>query len=106
VNFDPSVGSEIKKIRPAVVINDDALGKLPQRIVVPVTDWKPKYSNYPWFVHLMPTPQNGLGKESGADAFQVKSIDERRLISEAGEITNQEAERIAAAVALCVQYKP
>jgi len=30
VNFDPTVGAEIKKIRPAVVISSDGVGKLPK----------------------------------------------------------------------------
>ena len=29
INLDPTVGSEIKKTRPAVIVSDDALGKLP-----------------------------------------------------------------------------
>jgi mRNA-degrading endonuclease toxin of MazEF toxin-antitoxin module len=44
VNFDPSVGSEQQKTRPAVVASVPSVGKLPLRIVVPVTDWKPQYS--------------------------------------------------------------
>jgi mRNA interferase MazF len=52
INFDPSVGAEIQKLRPAVVVSDDAIGKLPLRIVVPITDWQPNFANYPWFVPL------------------------------------------------------
>jgi mRNA interferase MazF len=40
INLDPTLGAEIKKIRPAVIVNDDALGKLPLKIIVPITDWK------------------------------------------------------------------
>ena len=57
VRFDPSVGAEITKIRPAVVISENAIGKLPLRIVVPVTDWKSNYGTYPWFVKVEP---NGI----------------------------------------------
>src|SRR5680860_1453462 len=35
----PSVGAEIRKIRPAVVISSDAVGRLPIKIVAPVTEW-------------------------------------------------------------------
>lgn len=38
VSFDPSLGAEIRKVRPAVVINIDEMGRLPLRIVVPITD--------------------------------------------------------------------
>lgn len=29
INLDPTVGAEIQKVRPAVIVNDNALGKLP-----------------------------------------------------------------------------
>jgi mRNA interferase MazF len=39
INLDPTVGSEIKKTRPAVIVNDDAIGILPLRVIVPITAW-------------------------------------------------------------------
>lgn len=47
VQFDPQVGEEIGKIRPAVVVSISSVGRLPLRIVVPITDWKVRYANYP-----------------------------------------------------------
>jgi mRNA interferase MazF len=55
IDFDPSVGAEIQKIRPTLVVGLDSIGRLPLRIVVPITDWKPQYSNFPWFVFLIST---------------------------------------------------
>ncbi len=40
INLDPTVGAEIKKTRQPIIVNDNALGKLPLKIIVPVTDWK------------------------------------------------------------------
>ena len=40
VNLDPTIGAEIKKIRPVIVISSDAVGKLPLKLVVPITEWK------------------------------------------------------------------
>ena len=40
VRFDPSAGAEIRKVRPAVVVNLDAIGHLLLRIVVPVGEEK------------------------------------------------------------------
>ena len=40
VNLDPTIGAEIKKIRPVVIVNDNALGKLPLKVIIPITDWK------------------------------------------------------------------
>ena len=102
VDFDPSVGAEINKLRPAVVINEDSIGRLPLRMVVPITDWKPHYSQLPWLVNLPASAANGLAKDSGADAFQTKSVSVQRLIRSIGRITNSQADDIASAVALCV----
>jgi mRNA interferase MazF len=44
VNFDPTVGAEIKKVRPAVVISSDSVGKLPIKLIAPITDWKTYFS--------------------------------------------------------------
>jgi len=38
VNLDPTVGSEIRKTRPAIIVNDDGVGLLPLRVIVPLTD--------------------------------------------------------------------
>ena len=80
VNLDPTIGSEIQKKRPAVIVNDDALGKLPLKIVVPLTDWKEPYTQAPWTVKISPDAQNGLSKDSAADCFQIRSVSEERLI--------------------------
>lgn len=33
INLDPTLGAEIKKTRPAVIVNDDTLGRLPLKII-------------------------------------------------------------------------
>jgi mRNA interferase MazF len=103
VRFDPSVGSEIRKVRPAVVLSGDSIGRLPLRIVVPVTDWQPAFASIPWFVPLQGSSTNGLTKDSGADAFQVKSVSETRFVRFLGTIEAGQVDEIAAAVALCVE---
>jgi mRNA interferase MazF len=65
IRFDPAEGDEIKKVRTAAVISENAIGRLKLKIVVPITEWKPSFANYPWFVHLVPTAANGLTKDSG-----------------------------------------
>lgn len=102
VRFDPAVGVEIRKARPAVVLSMDSVGRLPLKIVVPITDWKPTFANFAWFVHLPATLQNGLTKDSGADAFQVKSLAAIRFLNKLGELKASQMDDIAAAVASCV----
>lgn len=102
VRFDPAEGDEIKKIRTAVVIGENGVGRLRLKIVVPITEWKSRYASYPWFVQLLPATTNGLIKDSGADAFQVKSVSETRFVRRLGELTSAQLDNIARAIALCV----
>ena len=102
VRFDPFIGAEIRKLRPAVVLSLDSVGRLPLRIVVPVTDWNPAYARFAWMVHLPASQTSGLSKDSGADAFQVKSISESRFSTKLGVVNNWQLDQIAEAVALCI----
>ncbi len=86
VNLDPTIGSEMRKTRPCVIINDDAIGVLPLKIISPITDFKAKYARVPWMVVLEPTPVNYLSKKSVIDLFQVRSVSEKRLIKKIGNI--------------------
>jgi mRNA interferase MazF len=86
-------------------MNVPEIGRLPLCIVVPVTEWKPAFApQFSWFVFLPATPENGLMKESGGDAFQVKSVSGHRLVRKLGQITAEQVEQLAAATALCIGY--
>jgi mRNA interferase MazF len=102
VDFQKSVGAEIQKLRPAVVMSLDTVGLLPLRVVVPVTEWRPLYLGYTWFVFIPVSATNGLIKDSGADAFQVKSVSEKRFAQRLGLVSPYELDAIAMAVALVV----
>lgn len=93
VNLNPTIGAEIKKTRPCLIVNDDAIGALPLKIIAPLTDGKERYSKVPWMVVLEPDAQNGLTKPSAVDLFQVRCVAEERLIRKFGQIsiTNQDA---------------
>ncbi len=98
VNLDPTVGSEIKKTRPAIIISSDLVGILPLKVVVPLTDWKDRYSSASWMVRLEPDKQNGLKKNSAADALQIRSVSEKRLVKKVGSLTTIQVTQIVQAV--------
>jgi len=52
VNLDPTIGAEIRKTRPAVIVNDDAVGILPLKVIVPITEWRDRYAVALWMVRL------------------------------------------------------
>ncbi len=86
IDLDPTKGAEIQKKRPAIIVNDDALGKLPLKVIVPITDWKDRYDIAPWMVKIEPNTTNGLSKTSSADCFQIRSLSQERLIKKLGNI--------------------
>jgi mRNA interferase MazF len=98
VNLSPTVGAEITKARPAVIVNDDAVGILPLKVVVPITEWKVRYAGVPWMVHLPAGLGNGLSKQSAADTFQVRSVSAQRLVRRLGALAPEELQRIGTAL--------
>jgi mRNA interferase MazF len=88
IDLDPTKGAEIQKKRPAIIVNDNALGKLPLKVIVPITDWKDRYDIAPWMVKIEPDTINGLSKTFAADCFQVRSLSQERLIKKIGSIDN------------------
>lgn len=86
INLDPTIGSEIKKTRPAVIVSDNSLGKLPLKIIVPLTDWKVHYEIAPWMIKIPATLENSLTKNSCADCFQVRSVSHQRFINKIGTV--------------------
>jgi mRNA interferase MazF len=105
VGFDPTVGSELKKTRPAVVISSDAVGKLPVRLVAPFTGWQEYFEGNLWHVQVSPTRQNGLEKESAVDALQVRSVDTSRFVEKLGRMHPPRLEEVVTAVALVIEYR-
>jgi mRNA interferase MazF len=100
VRLDPTVGTEIRKTRPTIIVNDNAIGILPLKVIVPITDWKEKFATRPWMVCIQPSPENGLSKTSGADTFQIRSVSENRLIKKLGQVDNDTMQQISEALAL------
>jgi mRNA interferase MazF len=103
VNLDPTIGSEIKKTRPAIIISSDLVGILPLKVIVPLTDWKDRYSNATWMVRLEPDEQNGLKKNSAADALQIRSVSEKRLVKKIGSLTLVQVAQVVQAVVNVIQ---
>lgn len=104
VAFDPAVGQEIRKTRPAVIVSSDAAGVLSLRVVVPITGWQAEFSGAPWLVPLEPSTENGLSKRSAADTFQVKSVSTRRLAKRLGVLADQDLQAVIRALGIVIEH--
>lgn len=88
VSFDLSVGGEIKKKRPAVIISNDAANKHLNRVqVVPLTSQMGNV--YP--SEAIVTVED---RQSKAMADQLATVSKRRLINKAGELTHADMRKV------------
>ena len=102
INLDPTIGAEIRKTRPAVIVSEDAIGILPLRVIVPLTDWKERYAVAPWMIQVLPDAQNGLSKSSAADAFQIRSVSQERFVQCVGMLNRDQLRQILRAVQIVI----
>ena len=105
VNLDPVVGAEIKKQRPVVVISSDAAGRLPIKLIAPITGWANRFMQSFWLVRIDPNKENGLIKPSAVDTLQLRGIDVRRFIRKTGRVSSSRLDEIAAAIAAVIEYE-
>ncbi|CAM3363185.1 type II toxin-antitoxin system PemK/MazF family toxin [Helicobacter labetoulli] len=82
VKFEPQVGNEIRKIRPAIVVDAD-FGQLVGQ-VVPITAWQDRLCILPYMVKIQNFESLGLSKPSTANCSQIKSCAIERFIEKIG----------------------
>ena len=91
VNLDPTVRSEIGKMRPGMVISINAMNhNSPRLIVAPITSKTRKI--YPFEV-FVPRGKAGLDKDSKIMLDQIRSLDKKRLHKKIGTLDKKTLSR-------------
>jgi len=94
VNFDPSIGGEVRKKRPAVIISNNAANQFLNRVqVVPLTGSVGKLYPSESYITLR-------RKKSKAMADQLTTVSKTRLINQAGSVSKTEIEGLERAIML------
>ena len=92
VNSDPSVGGEIRKKRPAVIISNNAANQFLNRVhVVPLTSSVGKLYPSETYITLR-------RKKAKAMADQLTTVSKKRLIDQAGTVSKTELEGLERAI--------
>src|SRR5215471_9187224 len=106
VEFDPARGSEIRKTRPALVIQNDIGNRYsPVTIVAAITS---KLSPVPYHVDVtvIPTKANGLDVESAIKLGQIRSVDRQRLVKRLGVLEPAEMKQVDDAIKISFGLAP
>lgn len=93
VNFDPTIGSEIRKTRPALILQNDIANRLsPITIVAAITS---RYEEplYPTEVPIRPR-EGGAETDSVVLLNQIRSIDKARLLRRLGACSEATMQRV------------
>lgn len=100
VALDPTVGTEIRKTRPAVVVSNDSCNTYGARVVVlPVTSHVETLYPGEARIHLKGSPARVLGD-------QIRSIDKSRLRSRIAVLSRDELAGVETAIRITVALGP
>ena len=92
INLDPTIGSEIKKVRPCVVVSPDEMNRHIRTVIVaPMTT---KGQPYPTRVHC-----RFAGKEGQIAVDQLRAVDRSRLVKRVGKIQTATQHQLLATLA-------
>ena len=96
VSFDPTIGHEIQKTRPAIVIQNDIGNRLsPVTIVAAITS---RVTPHPVKVMVSPTKGNGLSVLSAIHLAQIRTVDRVRLVKKLGSVDADILRRVDEAI--------
>ena len=99
VSFDPTVGAEIKKTRPALMIQNDVANMHSPVVIVAAITSQFGESLYPTEV-LIEKGEAGLLYDSAVLLNQIRSIDKERIVKRLGKLEEGTMERVNRAVEL------
>jgi mRNA interferase MazF len=94
VSFDPSVGAEIRKTRPAIIISGTAFNRRRKLTVLPITSSSPDDKLLPVVIGVSPNTENGLTVDSYIVCIDPMTFDKQRLVKRLGMLDVERIEQV------------
>jgi mRNA interferase MazF len=93
VNFDPMIGAEIRKTRPALILQNDIANRHSPLTIVSAITSQFEEPLYPTEV-LLKAGEGGTSKDSVILLNQIRSVDKRRLVRRLGTLSPESMQRV------------
>ena len=95
VNFDPTIGAEIKKTRPAIILSSQPFNRLRRTLLVVPLSSTHEQTEFPLLIAI-----RSSGRPSVAVVDQIKAAAKERFIRKLGVASSDEMEQISDALAM------
>ena len=102
VNFDPTLGAEIRKTRPALILQNDIANKYSPVTIVAAISSKFDDPLYPTEVLISAKARTGLAVDSVVLLNQIRTVDKKRLAKQLGTLSSAKMEEVNQALRISV----
>ena len=82
IRLDPTVGAEIQKTNPCLIVQNDIMNQY--GLLTVVMPFRPDYKQAPYVVNVKASPTNGLDKDRFLDVAQIRAVDHQRMLRQSG----------------------
>ena len=101
VNFDPMIGAEIRKTRPALILQNDIANRHSPLTIVSAITSQFEEPLYPTEV-LLKAGEGGTSKDSVILLNQIRSVDKRRLVRRLVTLSPESMQRVHRSLQICL----
>ena len=102
VNFDPTLGAEIRKTRPALILQNDIANKFSPVTIVAAISSRFDDPLYPTEVLISAQSRTGLAVDSVVLLNQIRTVDKKRLAQRLGRLSSAKMEEVNQALRISV----
>lgn len=102
VNFDPTLGAEIRKTRPALILQNDVANKFSPVTIVAAISSRFDEPLYPTEVLISAKARTGLAVDSVVLLNQIRTVDKKRLAQRLGRLSSAKMGEVDQALRISV----